>query len=413
MLLLSNPVAGSGSGPAFIKQYVLPLLAGRSYQHVVTQAVGDAGIKAIDYVKSHSDPLIIVSGGDGTLHEVVNGLAQLEQVRDGSKSVEIVLLPLGTANALYSSLFPPSLHPDLDLTQPAYKLLSLQSYLKKRSDPNQDQLKGSKCLPIAIQSTTFLGPTGEEVSNILSIVVTSTSLHASILHTADQLRKDRPDLVGVERFKVAARQNITNWYYSSVELIPFLPSRSEGKQECLRYNPSIQQFEPWTSSQSSQPFLLGGPFEYFLSIVNVDRLEPDFRIAPLHSKLPSASGNQSYMDLVIVRPFRHPLLKGGQDDEEQRKGFVDTSMAVLQSAYKDGAHVDLRYKADGTPSASGDGEPIVEYFRCGGWEWIPKEDKLAELVCADGTIVFIPSGGKAVCRLLTGKEDGIKLSVWS
>jgi len=89
------------------------------------------------------------------------------------------------------------------------------------------------------------------------------------------------------------------------------------------------------------------------------------------------------MDLVIVRPFRHPLLKEGKDDEANRKKFVDTSIAVLQHAYKDGAHVDLRYGKDGTAQEDGDGEPLVEYFRCSGWEWIPKEeDRLAQLfVC--------------------------------
>jgi len=91
---------------------------------------------------------------------------------------------------------------------------------------------------------------------------------------------------------------------------------------------------------------------------------------------------------------------------------VNTSIAVLQHAYKDGAHVDLLYADDGSCTEEGNGEPIVEYFRCGGWEWVPKEgDDLAQLTCADGTIIKIPTGGKAVCKLLTG-DGGMKIGVW-
>jgi hypothetical protein len=422
MLLLSNPVAGSGGGPAFIAQHVLPLLnrKGRTYQHVVTQSAGDAGIQAVEYIQnlSQSEPIIIVSGGDGTVHEVINGLAQVDVVSNGGLAVEIAILPFGTANAMYSTLFPPSSHQDLDLTGSEYKLLSLQLYL----DTNRAERKR---FSLAIQSTTLLSPSGDSVSNILSVVVTSTSLHASILHTADRLKHDRPDVVGVERFKVAAMENIANWYHSSVELIPLgLEASNSGEsQGCLKYNSATKRFEPCLDLK------LEGPFEYFLSTVNVDRLEPDFVIVPLLSKLPSTN-NQSSMDLVIVRPFRHPLLKEGKDDEANRKKFVDTSIAVLQHAYKDGAHVDLRYGKDGTAQEDGDGEPLVEYFRCSGWEWIPvrvlpciipqgtdvsrqkEEDRLAQLLCADGTIVSIPAGGKAVCRLLTGEDRGPKLSIW-
>jgi len=400
MLLISNPVAGAGTGRDFIDNHVIPLLGDYDLEINTTVSAGDASNIAVSYAKAHSEPVIIASGGDGTLHEIVNGLVQLDDIRNGSKPIEIILIPVGTANALYSSLFPPRSYGDLDITKPAYKLLSLQSYLSRNSDASR-----SRSVPLAIQTTSFLNAGGEEVSNILSVVVTSTSLHASILDTAYRLKAQR-DIVGVERFKVAAMENISNWYYSSVELRP-LPS-GEG-HNCLKYDSATRRFEPWAETS------LEGPFEYFLSTVNVDRLEPDFCIAPLQSRIPGDSGNnQSHMDLVIIRPYRSPKLKGRQDNEENRKAFEEISIAALGHAYKDGAHVDLQYTADGSYTLSDGVEQIVEYFRCGGWEWTPERgDDLAKLVCADGTIIAIPAGGKAVCTLLTGGEAGMKLNIWA
>lgn len=369
MLLISNPVAGAGKGPEFIEHHVLPLLEEPDVELVTTKSTGHAGLLAIKYVsdftgsEKEKEPVIIVSGGDGTLHEVINGLSSLPSIIDGSITIEIVLLPLGTANALYSSLFPPKAHKDLEVTHPAYKLLSLRSYLDQLN-PNLSNGGAPKCVPLAVQSTSFLDANGgeSEKERILSVVVTSTSLHASILDTADRLKKERTDLVGVERFKVAAMENISNWYYADVSLRPF--STSTGPGEVLKYNSPSKKFESCTETQ------LEGPFEYFLSTVNADRLESDFVIAPLHCKLPS-SQNQAYMDVVIIRPFRHPSLKNAKDNEDNRKKFVEISTAALQAAYKDGAHVDLKYKEDGSCAEDGGEEPVVEYFRCGGWEWSP------------------------------------------
>ena len=75
------------------------------YRH--TQGPGDAGKIASEYLKQSTlqDPeTIIVSGGDTTIHEVVNGL-----VANKFKGlVSLIIVPSGTANALYHSLFPPT-----------------------------------------------------------------------------------------------------------------------------------------------------------------------------------------------------------------------------------------------------------------------------------------------------------------
>lgn len=110
------------------------------------------------------------------------------------------------------------------------------------------------------------------------------------------------------------------------------------------------------------------------------------------------------MDVVVVRPLRDETMTG--DSEANRNTFAYKAGAVLQGAYSQGSHVDMRYNAQGDTSLEGDGNPVVEYIRCGGWEWIPDaSDEYAHLICCDGAIHKIESGGKAVCRVAQLSEN--------
>lgn len=111
---------------------------------------------------------------------------------------------------------------------------------------------------------------------------------------------------------------------------------------------------------------LEGPFVYFLSTLNVDRLEPAFRITALIRTLPPSSPS---CDVVIIRPLQCPTVV--EDTVEARADFVPNLWAVLRAAYQDGLHVEMRYNKDGQVVTKGDGPSVVEYIRCGGWEWIP------------------------------------------
>jgi hypothetical protein len=97
-----------------------------------------------------------------------------------------------------------------------------------------------------------------------------------------------------------------------------------------------------------------------------DRLEPAFMISPLASRIPPT---EAVCDLVVVRPFRSPTVFA--DTPETRAVFVTTLWKVLGEAYRKGSHVDLRYNDKGEVTSEGDGPSVVEYIRCGGWEWIP------------------------------------------
>lgn len=72
---------------------------------------------------------------------------------------------------------------------------------------------------------------------------------------------------------------------------------------------------------------------------------------------------------MVVRPLRDPTIS--EDTPDTRSAFVTKLWQVLGGAYKNGSHVDLRYSEGGEITSEGDGPVVVEYIRCGGWEWHP------------------------------------------
>jgi hypothetical protein len=193
----------------------------------------------------------------------------------------------------------------------------------------------------------------------VSAVVTSTAFHAAILNDSESLRQEHP---GLERFKIAAERNSKKWYNASAKL---LPAASTGFVQI--YDPLEKGFVTHPESSEDDPIVdIYGPFVYFLSTVNVDRLEATFRIAPLAADYPSPDAT---CDIVIVRPDRDPSFT--MDDEENRERYVTKLWAIMAGAYKDGSHINLRYSPTGDITSEGDGPAVVEYVRCGGWEWVP------------------------------------------
>jgi len=84
---------------------------------------------------------------------------------------------------------------------------------------------------------------------------------------------------------------------------------------------------------------------------------------------------------------------------------------VMGSAYQDGAHVKARYDSQ---DGKTDGLPVVEYFRVGGWEWIPEEDdEKAHLLCADGAIFKALVGGKITSSVLGRTAHELNVSVYA
>ncbi len=91
ILLICNPIAGGNARPAI--QRAESYLRNRGYQveTALTQARGDAQRFAAQ-ARGKNYHRIIVAGGDGTLNEVINGLAPC--------TTPLAFVPLGTTNVL-------------------------------------------------------------------------------------------------------------------------------------------------------------------------------------------------------------------------------------------------------------------------------------------------------------------------
>ncbi|ODO09595.1 hypothetical protein I350_03202 [Cryptococcus amylolentus CBS 6273] len=459
--IIVNPAAGAGNGPQFIKNHVAPLLDHLNvpFQIHTTEAPAHAGDLGLAILSAHQaagtlEPIrVIVVGGDGTTHELIEGLqGSVNDEGKGSARWELLILPFGTANALYSSLYPPgSPLPDTtflsSLSTPISEdvikqILPLIAYLSPKKD--------AKPFPLPITLTTLNPPASASAPPAKAIpthVVLSTSLHAAILDTSEKLRASHP---GTARFKVAAQESADIFFNADATLFPVHAAGGVG---------NVEQWDPKTDSWIT-PYTLGehkgagsewtvsGPFAYFLSTASVDRLEPAFVISPKTSLRPSPPASSSisatpaptslenqnqYIYLTILRPLRDPFVSS-LSPPQRSATWSQRAFEVLAKAYHAGSHISLTYPASAAgevgsegwaSEVKGEGEVVVELFRCGGFDWVPLssqsgvvEDKRdeeeegvdkdrARLVCADGALHWIPQGGKAEVRLsVPGSDSG-------
>ena len=369
-LLIYNPVSGGGTAEQLVTAHVLPLLESAHLKPDVVLATthaGHAGAFVTQHLEGHAGPFtVVLASGDGTLHEVIEALTNTppkgQRAAGPPAKLSFALVPCGTANALYASLFPPSdTDTDTKTDDVEYKLRSVRALIAGRTS-----------VPLTLALTTLHAPPHKRAGPprvAVSAVVASTALHASILADSEKMRAEVP---GLERFQRAAAQNLSRWYAASVT---FFPTTAAGVVEV--YDPATKAFIPHPASTEDDPLVdLAGPFAYFVAVVNVDRLEPKFRIAPLWR---DAKPQGAAMDVIVLRPERDPSTR--MDSEEMRKAFSEKLKGVLGGAYQDGAHVGLTYAEDGSVQDDGEGWSVVEYFRCGGWEWEPVSAHIVRLRC--------------------------------
>ncbi len=94
--IIANPIAGGGKGREAARALQSSLSArGHQVRLSMTTAAGDAG-RFSQQAETDADAILAI-GGDGTLNEILNGLAD-------PASVALGLLPMGTANILAREL---------------------------------------------------------------------------------------------------------------------------------------------------------------------------------------------------------------------------------------------------------------------------------------------------------------------
>ena len=200
-----------------------------------------------------------------TLHEIANALHSSQDKQQGPcPSLRIVLIP--------GTFFPPQSSSALSIAEPTL-LASLLSFLS--ATPHLIPLTfahTSISLPVPPNNEKSEGsPTSASSDDVISIVVTSTPLHTAILHDSEALCASVP---GTKRFKLAAAQSSTTWYRARACLLT----------PVQQYDVNADAFVPTSGEEDTLE--LQGPFVYFLSTVNVDRLEPLFQIVLLQRALP-------------------------------------------------------------------------------------------------------------------------------
>ncbi|UZJ53939.1 hypothetical protein CBS101457_003259 [Exobasidium rhododendri] len=377
--LVINPASGANLTESILAEEVLPLIAQYKFHRVHehrTNCAGDGrriGKDLVASVASTGTTLVLVLlGGDGTTHEVLNGIVrEVDGKNVVPVNVRMALVPTGTANALYASLYP-----GLKIDEKANMLKSLKALLSDEASE----------YPLALTNVTSLEATTQSnaSSTMIAHLITSHALHASILADSEALRSTHP---GIERFKIVSAQNISKWTNAKIHLQGM--KRNGSGKAVSRYDADDSQFEEIPLSEED----VAGPILYFVC-VTTDRLEPTFVPAPFSGPSSSSQNNRSLqrpsdaVDIVMIRPLLDPALKDYRDKEESfwtgeesrsiREDYAGrNAQNIFGGMYNEGQHIKLRY--------GGDGPYVCEYLRCAGYTWTPLEEK-AKRTCVDGTV---------------------------
>ncbi|PWN98094.1 hypothetical protein FA09DRAFT_329728 [Tilletiopsis washingtonensis] len=409
--LIVNAAAGAPGVSKRLEAVVLARLrsAGIAVQRHSTQSAGDGarigrelrstGQQAGSSSSSDDAGLVaVLLGGDGTTGEVLNGLYDAE---GRGLAVRLALIPTGTANALYAGLYPEAAAAAAvaeNSEDDAWRLHSLDALLSQ----------SGQLVPLTLSRVR---PShGDAQKTALAHLVVSHALHAAILHDAEALRASHP---GVERFKIAARQNSTVWHAGTLTL--------HGNARV--YDPATQAFKALSGEDST----LDGPVIY-LTAMSTDRLEPTFVPAPFGSLVgaepPSPLARPpGDLDVLLIRPLRSPCVQRklagrawhGTAAEDVRAAFAQEVLWPLTGKmYEKGAHVDMRYAESGGEEpgrigSDGAGPLVFEYYRAQGYDWVAHASAdTRSLVCVDGAV----SGAERTEVRTLGSAEGSSVHVY-
>ena len=412
--VILNPTSGDKkAAEAIYASNLKPLLDKSELRHVLTRTEkpGHASQIVQDFLSQQAQRKVVfvLLGGDGTTHETLNGVHEYFKSVQGSAklpTVELAIVPTGTANALYAGLYPPSSSKgeESGADDQEWRLKSFRSLLAsltRSSDPASSQRpQNGELIPLTMTLATLSSSTSSSQDvQLISHLITSHAFHASILQDSDspELREKYP---GIERFKVAAGMNVLRWTNfptstasdtkseraGTVRLLPYASEglKNGGKQTLQKYDGRTRAWKQVKlaseGAEAGGHLELDGPFFYFASLTT-DRLEPTFVPGPFSAPYQASGSKAAYedmpdddaqwsqlrktlsrppqaVDVVIVRPLLDPILaeeinksKGAIDwsspsskSHELRQRWAGSRLGDLTKAmYSEGRHVQLTY----------------------------------------------------------------------
>ncbi|KAF9987061.1 hypothetical protein BGZ65_005256 [Modicella reniformis] len=342
LLVVLNPFSGKGQSSTAWNSIIVPALnkAGKSYKVIETQAQGQAQSYFVDHIKfiiqdqvqslgivnesagsvdgtgsAVSPPIsrpisatlqIMVLGGDGTVHEIINGILQGVKGTPFASDefrpkVEFSIIPTGTGNAISTSL----------------GITSVQDAVDRF-------LVGKTALLRVMGVSTRASLTSHWKEQVYTVVVNSFGLHCAIVYDSEEFRD-----LGNERFNKAATKNIENLKQYVGQLDLFGPVQSYDRKLRTLTTPDMGTTQ---GDHDDITVSLTGPFTYLL-ITKQASLEPGFTPTPL------ASTSDEWMDILAVQNAgQQDLLRmfdmmkvAGQHMEQEKVEYFKAKVVELET----------------------------------------------------------------------------------
>ncbi|KAG0245351.1 ATP-NAD kinase-like domain-containing protein [Mortierella sp. GBAus27b] len=294
---------------------------------------------------------IVVMGGDGTVHEIINGILQglpIDITKDASVlRVEFSIVPVGTGNSIATSI-------GID-TVP----ISINKIAQGTPIPMQ-LIKVSKPPVSNANPSSSSSDTHGSEGVVYTVVVNSFGLHCATVYDSEGYRA-----FGNSRFKVSALKNIIflNQYKACLDF--FGPVQKYDRIRREMETISNNQEDP--SSRNNPSMTLSGPFTY-LMLTKQAFLEPGFKPTPL------ARTSDDWIDVLAVQNVGRSQI-----------------LEILGGATKDGQHID---------------HENVEYFKVKAVELEASKDGR---LCVDGEFLEIKAGPQGRVRFEIVQDPNLQL----